>query len=442
MGPNIISRGAPAMLGFGEMQLSKSFSDIYSKSDFKPVPNEIHMIWVGSKPDVVQQKYLLQWAHKNPGSTINLWVDSLHFDTYGVNKAVRENVNEIFTDVKDYRTEKLLRGLFSQLESALSAADTSLNQSALCQALIELNKDLESKGRESWREQLIPNKGRVTEDNASDVLRSFKRTVAGNDEKFMLANRMVLDQTIKSWDYCTGNKLRDVATLQELQGKFVDIPNIRIRDISNPSDIQLKNKDVYQHEVVGRNGAYPCASDTARYEILYTYGGVYTDIDLECVQSISGELTAHPDLMLVGLPEAKEGASRSGTPYVNNNLLASHPGSKMLSELIAKIGDDYQSLQGNRFNGDRYFSRPNKSVIETTGPNALRNHINTTIHMSQGREDLLKDDAVSLATRIWEKDEPQNFEFWEVMESHIQFPSGYVNFDTEEQRDSATSALA
>jgi len=399
------------------------------------------MIWVGSKPDAVQEEYLLQWAHKNPGSTINLWVDSLHFDTYDVNRAVKENVIEMFSSEKDYRTEKLLRGLFSQLELALNTADTPLNRSALRQALIEVNKDLESKGRESWREQLIPNEEVVSEDTASDVLRSFKRIVAGNDEKFMLADRMVLDQTVKSWDYCANNRLRDVATLQDLQDQFVDTPNIRIRDISNPSDIQLKNMDVYQHEIVGRNGAYPSGSDTARYEILYTYGGLYTDVDLECIKSVSGELIAHPDLMLVGLPEAKEGASRSGTRYVNNNLLASHPGSKMLSELITKIGDDYRSLQGNQFNGDRYFSRPNKSIIEMTGPNAIRNHINTTIHMSQGREDLIRDDAESLGARIWERDDPQNFEFWEAVESHIQFPDGYVNFDTEEQKNSATNAL-
>jgi hypothetical protein len=442
MGVSIISLGASAMVGFGEVQSSKSFYEVYSKGDFEPIPNEVHMIWVGSKPDVVQQKYLLQWAHKNPGSTINLWVDSLHFDTYDINKAVRDSVSELFSDVKEYRAEKLLRGLFSQLESTLNAADTSLNRSAQRQALIELNKDLEGEGRESWREQLIPNGEKVTEENAFDVLCSFKRMVAGNDEVFMLADRMVLDQTVKSWDHCANSKLRDMATLQELQELFSDVSNICIRDISNPSDIQLKNKDVYQHEIVGRNGAYPGASDTARYEILYTYGGVYADIDLECVQSISGVLVAHPDLMLVGLPEAKEGVSRSGTPYVNNNLLASHPGSEMLSRLIAKIGDNYQSLQGNQFYGDRYFSRPNKSIIEMTGPNALRNHINDTVYRSQGREGSRRDDALSLAARIWERDDPQNFEFWEVVESHIQFPGGYVNFDTEEQKNSATSALA
>lgn len=125
----------------------------------------------------------------------------------------------------------------------------------------------------------------------------------------------------------------------------MDYGNIRIRDLSNPSDIQLKSHDAYLHEIPGRNGAaYPAASDIARYDILYNYGGVYADIDLECTQDLSGALLAHPDLMLVGLAEGKHKASGGTTPYFANALLASHPKSQMLADFIDKIGNDYQNM--------------------------------------------------------------------------------------------------
>ncbi|MBY0446599.1 MAG: hypothetical protein K2Q15_15495, partial [Burkholderiales bacterium] len=51
-------------------------------------------------------------------------------------------------------------------------------------------------------------------------------------------------------------------------------------------------------------------------------------------------------------------------------------------------------------------------------------------------------DALSLAERIWDKNQPQNDVFWSAIESHLKFPAGYVNFETEEQQNSATKNMA
>ncbi|AZC83998.1 TcdA/TcdB catalytic glycosyltransferase domain-containing protein [Pseudomonas chlororaphis] len=428
----------PSASGIEASQAPKAFSEVYPKSEFKVVPSNIHMVWVGSQPGEKQHEYLRQWAEKNPGSTVRLWVDSSQFDAYATNKAAREKAERIFPE---YQSEKPLRGLFSQLKTTLDRPDTVLNPAAQKQALSELNKELSAKGNEVWKQKLLPNADKVTAQNAGQVLAAFQHHTRANDDKFFQAERMILDQTVKSWDRGGSNPTRDVTKLKALQEQFRDLKNIEICDLSNSNDIQLKNKEAYQHEIIGRNGAYPAASDIARYEILYKYGGVYADIDLECMQPLSGELQAHPDLMLVGLAEGKNEASGSATRYFANALLASHPSSKMLSDFIDKIGEDYQNLKGNEFSGDRYFSRPNKSTIELTGPNGLRGHVDTVIRKAQEQPQLMRNDVLSLSERIWDQRQPQNKDFWSSMESHFKFPDNYVNFETEEQQQSATKAM-
>ncbi|MDI2590436.1 hypothetical protein NYP20_13225 [Pseudomonas sp. N3-W] len=425
--------------GIDAAQAPKAFAEVYPKSEFQTVPSNIHMVWVGSQPGESQDKYLRQWADKNPGSTIMLWVDSQQFDAYATNKTARQEAEKIFPD---YQAEKPLRGLFSQLKTTLGNTDALLNLGAQKQALSELNKELSAKGNESWKEKLLPGADKkVTAQNAGHVLAAFQQHTRGNDDKFFQAERLILDQTVRSWDRCANNPQRDVSSLTALKEKFADVKNIQIRDLSNHSDIQLKNKDAYQHEIIGRNGAYPAASDIARYEILHEHGGVYADIDLECMQPLSGALQAHPNLMLVGLAGAKNEASGSATPYFANALLASHPNSKMLADFIDKIGEDYQTLKGNEFRGDRYFSRPNKSTIEATGPNGLRGHVDTVIRQAQEQPQLMRNDVLSLSERIWDKGQQQNDDFWSSMESHFKFPDNYVEFETEEQQQSATKAM-
>lgn len=420
----------------------KAFSELYLKSDFKTIPSEIHMVWVGSQPGRQQQEYVRQWAEKNPGSTVNLWVDSLQFDAFSTNKAVREKIGELFSDPRQYQAEKLFRGLFSQLNSSLGKPVTFENESAKKQALKDINIELSAKCNDSFRQKLLSDKNEVTAVNAIEVIASFRRLTTDNDENFLLADRLVLDQTIRSWDCLTGTKLRDVSSLNEIQDMFSDTKNIRIRDLSNPSDIQLHNRSAYDHEVIGRNGAYPAASDIARYEILYNYGGVYTDIDLECLQSLASSLESHPDLMVVGLRVNKKDADGNVMPYFSNALLASHAKSQMLADFIQKIGEKYQSLKGNEFEGDRYFSRPNRSAIDLTGPNALRHHVDTFVHQAQEQSDWVRNDVFTLAEAIWGKADPENKVFWGAVDSHMTLPEGYVNFETEEQQLSATYAMA
>ncbi|MBN3002358.1 hypothetical protein JW897_01275 [Chromobacterium alkanivorans] len=63
-------------------------------------------------------------------STVSLWVDSKPFGACAVNKKVREQVNTLFPDAKQYQQEKQLRGLFSQLKASLQSEDKPLSRAA------------------------------------------------------------------------------------------------------------------------------------------------------------------------------------------------------------------------------------------------------------------------------------------------------------------------
>nr|WP_314566813.1 TcdA/TcdB catalytic glycosyltransferase domain-containing protein [uncultured Pseudomonas sp.] len=421
-------------------QSAAGFETKYPRGQFKPVPNNIHMVWVGSKPGSNQDNYLRQWATMNPNHKIMLWVDSTQFDAYATNKAAQSNAERIYPN---YQSERPVRGLFSQLKTAVnSPAHSPRNQIEQKQVLAELNKELSTSGNKKLKDTLLPEGGKVTPQNASQVLGAFERHASRTDDKFHQAEATILDQTTKSWDRYVSNPPRDMTNLAALQERFGGLKNVQVRDLSNPADIRLQNKDVYQHEIMGRNGGYAAASDVARYEIVNRFGGTYTDIDLESVRPLEGALNAHPDLMLVGMAAGKSEASGNATPYFANALFSSHPQSAMLKSLIDDIGDKYRSMKGNEYAGDRYFSRPNKSTIETTGPNALRGHVDRVIQEAKGQPDQIRNDAASSAERIWDMAKPKNKEYWSLVDSHFKFPDNYVNFETEEQQKSATKAMA
>ncbi|MBY0445381.1 MAG: hypothetical protein K2Q15_09265, partial [Burkholderiales bacterium] len=354
-----------------------SFAQQYPKENFIAVPQKIHMVWVGSPLGNEQKQFLLGWANMNPKAEVNLWVDSLHFSAYEENRKVMGEVRDIFKNANSFngksfnsdsfktelfKTEKLLKGLVNQLQKAINQGENT-NENTQQQALIEINKEVSSHPD-------LKNIGIVTVENSMRVIQTIQALMKENDENFLKTDALILNQTVKAWDGIK-NKECDIDILNEIKNLFKDHKNIFIRDLSCMNDLyEFKNKSAYQHEIIGRNGAYPAASDIARYEILHQEGGVYADIDLECIQAFGEDLKSHPDLLLVGLAEGKAEVCGNETPYFANALLATLPKSKMLSSFIDHIGQEYESLKQRDFAGARYFERPNKSTIERTGPNA------------------------------------------------------------------------
>ncbi|WP_045496171.1 TcdA/TcdB catalytic glycosyltransferase domain-containing protein [Vibrio hyugaensis] len=400
----------------------------YPESEFKPIPKQIHMIWVASVPQEKQIKYVRDWAKKNPQAAINLWVDSRHFDTYQKNKSANTAAR---ITIAPLGAELQLRNLSQQLIVSQN------NDEALTLSIFELNKALKGECK-AFRGQVLGRYELVTKSNYKEIIFRLNKLLEKNKEKFLEADAKMLSHTVQSWDQYKGGLNRDVKRLEEVRSDLErsGLCNIHVKDLSNSEDIKLENEEAYQHEMIGRGGAYPAASDIARYEILNQHGGIYTDVDLECKQTLAFDrLKSHPDLVLVGMAASKKEETGSVTPYFANALIASHQGSQLIGDLIGEIKEEYDSIKGNDFSGTRYFARPNKATIERTGPNKLREQVSVTLNRPLT-------DINSKSMRIWDKAQQINSDIWQAIDSHFTFPEGLIEFETPEQAESATKAMS
>jgi len=95
------------------------------------------------------------------------------------------------------------------------------------------------------------------------VLQRFKDFTHKNDEKFFEADRLILSRTVRVWG-AGSSQQRGIETLNSIFADVAPYPNIKVRDLSDSSDIEYRNREAYTHEIVGRGGAYPAASDIVR----------------------------------------------------------------------------------------------------------------------------------------------------------------------------------
>lgn len=95
--------------------------------------------------------------------------------------------------------------------------------------------------------------------------------------------------------------------------------------------------------------------DFIRYLILSTYGGVYVDLDLECIRPIGPLLEGQACVLAL---EHADHARWHGVPFiVSNALMASTPGHRLFDKIIAEvIAYEQTPLEANL------------TVLESTGP--------------------------------------------------------------------------
>ena len=89
--------------------------------------------------------------------------------------------------------------------------------------------------------------------------------------------------------------------------------------------------------------SYGMASDLARLQILFLYGGIYVDVDYYCVKSVQ---SFHERF------EFFCGASNSGCIEINNGLMGSIPGHPFVQRLISDICQWYEEASSHRIEND------------------------------------------------------------------------------------------
>uniref|UniRef100_A0A7S2RQY1 JmjC domain-containing protein n=1 Tax=Mucochytrium quahogii TaxID=96639 RepID=A0A7S2RQY1_9STRA len=177
-------------------------------------------------------------------------------------------------------------------------------------------------------------------------------------------------------------------------GKFHTAENgwkVRLWRDKDVENLGLKNFEAYRNaETFGEK------SDIARYEILERFGGIYVDIDFQALQSLDTVVSCLENCSV----EFACGFSNVGAVELNNALIISTPGHRVLADLVAEVGET--SLQNGRIQNvfalvQDYigvdekipsFSSTSMRVIETTGPglftkvvmnDILQNNDNTTL---------------------------------------------------------------
>jgi hypothetical protein len=123
------------------------------------------------------------------------------------------------------------------------------------------------------------------------------------------------------------------------------------------TDNDIKNLELINQQTYDAAPNFGEKSDIARYEILYNFGGIYLDIDVECLRSFDflrrhyGFFAALEPL-LYGSPTCLSLA---------NAIIGARPGHPVLKECIIQI---YRSHKLHKFN---HLPRTTKTII-TTGP--------------------------------------------------------------------------
>lgn len=117
---------------------------------------------------------------------------------------------------------------------------------------------------------------------------------------------------------------------------------------------------VYYPHFLQKFDSYPKAiqrADAIRYLLLQTYGGLYVDLDFECLDSKI--LTFFDDVDFVAGKEPHCHAQRYGREYIIcNALMASTPGNPFLQQVI-------QRMQNHPFGWN---VRHGRDIVDSTGP--------------------------------------------------------------------------
>tara|TARA_R110000824_G_scaffold137129_2_gene301174 strand:- start:423 stop:1055 length:633 start_codon:yes stop_codon:yes gene_type:complete len=117
-------------------------------------------------------------------------------------------------------------------------------------------------------------------------------------------------------------------------------------------------------------------SDLLRLEVLYLYGGVYLDTDMECIKPIDDLLVGHEMIMAsecshIG-PYQSYDKDNCDQGHINNAIIASTPGNRMIKKIMDRV---LQKYGDNKINTT---GRPLDYVAKLSGPyvyNEMRTEI-------------------------------------------------------------------
>lgn len=192
----------------------------------------------------------------------------------------------------------------------------------------------------------------------------------------------------------------DLEPLRQLEEDYPDrflLCDVRAKGLQGR--VRWTNLLHYEHELTDRGMFAAAASDILRYEVIYHFGGVYMDVDIELTGEL-GQLQAYSDALLAGITPDRNGQPAT-TPwagreriatttaynqrclYISNCIVASCPQSKTMDAVRETIRLAYGCV-ATPVSRLSLLSDPKKvlsrfwkadttrSTLDLTGPNVVR----------------------------------------------------------------------
>lgn len=126
------------------------------------------------------------------------------------------------------------------------------------------------------------------------------------------------------------------------------------------TDQDVKKMTLYNQEVYEKSTNYGEKSDILRLEILKNYGGLYVDVDFECIKpEIMNDLHKAFDFYICFEPMEHDFIKKFNIFKVCNAIIASTPNHPLIEDLITNLKANYLAY------------RPICGAIHTTGPSYL-----------------------------------------------------------------------
>jgi len=287
------------------------------------------------------------------------------------------------------------------------------------------------------------------------------------------------------------NSFAELAPLRDLQAKYKErlkLCNIRKHEFL--TGMAWTNLEAYDTELSRRGMFAAAASDVLRYEVLYNFGGVYLDVDIQVEEGGIAAPLVEPDGLLAGITydtgasnapytgTAWQGRDTLGRPsgpprclYMSNCIVACHPGSRAVDAVRESIARCYGALSGKVATSTTsvpveplrtyWLKNITRATLDLTGPNivrdvlwlhsqgiawaeipaeTLRRLLSALADTPQLVNKLAVDEGKlpihSRVAYLWRDDAPEHQDFWRWVAGHAGFPMARIKFDTEDARNS------
>ncbi|RKG76478.1 hypothetical protein D7W79_17660 [Corallococcus exercitus] len=266
--------------------------------------------------------------------------------------------------------------------------------------------------------------------------------------------------------------LRDLAARSNGRLKLC---NLRSHEML--TGMHFLNMEAYEQELTLRGMFAAAASDILRYEVLYNFGGVYMDVDIDLLTDL-GELTVDPHGALVGItPDRKGAASAADYPgrrhmactadyenkslYLSNCIVAAAPHSPVIDALRQTIHLAYQligwrspkatfELDPQRKLESFWTNNITRATLDLTGPNLLRDilwmyyenrpwgqmpaacigRLCGSLPLAPASASASASPAFDRVAPVWRDDAAAHVPFWTWVAAHAAFPMVHVKCDT------------